>query len=88
MILIYVESGTTGEIKTPSGRVGGEHAHPRHYKHTGHYLEIDGEPHIVTHDVEEICKIPGYRLATIAEQTTYMAAKNKRGNIREVAVKE
>lgn len=83
MILIYVESGSTGEIKTPSGRVGGEHAHPRHYKHTGHFLEIDGEPHIVTHDVEEICKIPGYRLASPAELDAYIASKNKKASIRE-----
>ncbi len=83
MILMYVESGNTGEIKTPSGRVGGEHAHPRHYKHTGHYLEIDGEPHIVTHDVDEICKIPGYRLATAQEQSDYVASKNKKTSIKE-----
>jgi hypothetical protein len=83
MILIYVESGNVGEIKTPSGRVGGEHAHPRHYRHTGHYLEIEGEAHIVTHDVDEICKIPGYRLASPSELDAYMASKNKKTSIRE-----
>lgn len=83
MILIYHDDTTDGMIATSSAKVAGEAHKPRHYRHNGHYVEIDGPAHVVAHDAEEICKIPGYRLATPAETDSYMASKKKKGALRE-----
>lgn len=82
MILLYHETTTSGTLATPA-RVGNESHPPRRYKHTGHFVEIDGPAHVVAHDAEEICKIAGYRLATPDEQDAYAASKKKKGSVRE-----
>lgn len=83
MILLYHEAATEGMIATPSHPVAGDHLPPRTYMHKGHFIEIDGPTHVVAHDAEEICKIPGYRLATPEEQSDYMASKRKGQSISE-----
>ncbi len=82
MILLFHETTTHGMIAT-SAKLGNESHAPRRYQHTGHFVEIDGPAHVVAHDAEEICKIPGYRLATPAEQEAYAASKKKKGSVRE-----
>lgn len=83
MILLYHDDTTDGMIATSSAKVAGEAHKPRHYRHNGHFVEIDGPDHVVAHDAEEICKIPGYRLATPEEQETYTASKRKATSLKE-----
>jgi hypothetical protein len=82
MILLYHETGG-GSIATSSHPVAGEHHLPRRYQHTGHFVELDGPPHIVAHDAEEICKIEGYRMATSEELSSYLEKKRGTGKIHE-----
>ena len=83
MILLYHDDTTDGMIATSSDKVAGEAHKPRRYHHNGHFVEIDGPAHVVAHDAEEICKIPGYRLATPKEQADYQAQKRKATQITE-----
>ncbi len=83
MILLYHDDTTSGMIATSSAKVAGEAHKPRRYHHNGHFVEIDGPAHVVEHDAREICKIPGYRLATPEEQNEYTASKKKKGALRE-----
>jgi hypothetical protein len=84
MILLYHDDTTDGMIATSAAKVAGEAHTPRHYRHNGHFVEIDGHlDHVLAHDAEEICKIPGYRLATPKEQADYQAQKRKATQITE-----
>lgn len=83
MILLY-HDGTNAKIAT-SARLGREQHPPRHYQAEGHFLALDGPGHIIAHDAEEICKIPGYRLATPQEQDAYHASKRQASAIHEAA---
>jgi len=85
MILLYHEQTTHGMIATPEGRVAGEHILPRRYTHDGHFLAIDGPEHVVNHDVADILRIRGYRLATAAEQEAYQRHSRQAGQLREDA---
>lgn len=81
--LLYHEVATGGVIATPGGRIRGEAASPRIYHHSGHFVEIDGPAYIIAHDVEEICKIAGYRLATPAENDMYYGRKRQESSVQE-----
>jgi hypothetical protein len=81
MILLFHE-GMDSKISTPA-RLGRELHSPRHYQAEGHFLALDGPGHIIAHDADEICKIPGYRLATPVEQDAYHASKRKASAIHE-----
>lgn len=82
MILIYHETGTNSTVVTPD-RLGREHHPSRRYQAQGHYLMLDGPGHVIAHDAEDICKIPGYRLATPQECDAYYAAQRKASGIHE-----
>lgn len=83
MILLVHETATHGMVATPE-RVRGVHHPSRRYHHEGHFLAVDGDdPHVLEHDAEEILKIPGFRLATAAEQDAYHAAKRKKHQVVE-----
>lgn len=84
MILLYHEA-TDGTITTSSKLVAGEAIEPRRYQHNGHFVEIDGPDHVVAHDADDICKIPGYRLATPEECDSYYAGKRKAQSVSETA---
>lgn len=83
MILLYHETTTIGMIATSHAKVAGESFGARRYEHNGHFVEIDGPEHVVAHDAEEICKIPGYRLASPDEQDAYTTNKKKARSVRE-----
>ncbi len=83
MILLYHETITRGNIATSESKVVGEHHEARHYSHNGNFVEIDGDEHVVAHDAEDICKIPGYRLATPKETETYLANRRSAGKVHE-----
>lgn len=88
MILLYHDETTVGMIATNDARVAGESFGARRYEHNGHFVEIDGPEIVVAHDADEICKIPGYRLATAIELDNYCATKKKSKSIRETAATE
>lgn len=70
MILLFHETATDAKISTPAS-LGREKHPPRHYQAQGHFLALDGPGHVIAHDAEDICKIPGWRLATPQEQDVY-----------------
>lgn len=82
-VLLYHENDRHGPVVLSEGKVAGEPTPARHYVHSGHILEVDGPAHVVTHDVEEIQKLPGYRLATAHEQQDHMAMKRKATRLTE-----
>lgn len=82
MILLYHDIATHGQIATPA-MLGREHHAPRRYAHEGHFVPLDGPAHVIAHDAEDICKIPGYRLATPAECDAYHAGKRQKSAIHE-----
>lgn len=84
-ILLYHENTDHGQVALSEGRVAGEHTPARHYHHQGHFLEVGGADHVVQHDVAEICRIPGYRLATPEEADRYHAGRKKAGSLHEQA---
>lgn len=84
MILLFHE-GTDSKISTPA-RLGRELHPPRHYQAEGHILVLDGPGHIIAHDAEEICKIPGYRMATPQEQDVYHGRMRQSSALHEAAV--
>lgn len=84
MILLFHEDGTDSKISTPA-RLGREQHPPRHYQAQGHFLALDGPGHIIAHDAEDICKIPGWRLATPQEQDVYHGRLRQDNAIHEDA---
>lgn len=82
MILLYHETANAGSIATPA-RLGREHHAPRHYQHEGHFIVLNGPIHVITYDAEEICKVPGYRLATPYEQEQYASMQKQSGTLQE-----
>lgn len=84
MILLFHETATDSKISTPA-RLGRELHPPRHYAAQGHFLALDGPGHIVAHDAEDICRIPGWRLATPQEQDAYHGRTRQASAIHEDA---
>lgn len=82
-ILLYHETATHGMIATPADKVGGTPHPPRRYHHDGHIIVLDGPAHVIAHDAEQICKIPGYRLATSQESNAYYRAQRGETALRE-----
>jgi hypothetical protein len=83
MILLYHEATTAGQIALAEGKVAGSHTPARQYTHEGHFLAISGEAHVIAHDVGEILRLPGYRLATAAEQQAYAKQKQQATSLTE-----
>jgi hypothetical protein len=81
-MILLLHTGMDSKISTPA-RLGRELHPPRHYQAEGHILALDGPGHIIAHDADEICKIPGYRLASPAECDAYYAAQRKDSAIHE-----
>lgn len=75
MAILLYHASTSGNIATPSSKIDGTPYAARRYQHDGHIIVIDGPPHVIAHDAREICKIPGYRMATPAEANAYYAAQ-------------
>ena len=84
MILLVHEHDGSGTVALASKYIIGEHVPERLYSKEGSYLALDGPPHIIEHDAEEICKIPGWRLATPEEQNAYTKGQKKAGKVQEV----
>ncbi len=84
MILLYNDRDTDCKLTTP-GRVCNEVQPPRWYQAQGHYLALEGPGHIISYDAEEICKIPGWRLATAQEQNTYTVGEHAAARLEEAA---
>ena len=83
-VLLYHEEKDTGNmVGMAEARIAGEHTPARQYQHEGPFLHVNGPSHALDHDVEEILKLPGYRLATAAEQEQYAATKRKRTRLTE-----
>lgn len=83
-ILLYCESGTDARIATPA-RLGKEAYPPRHYQAEGHFLLLDGPGHVIDQDAADICKLPGWRLATPQEQNQWTKLKRKASQVEEAA---
>jgi hypothetical protein len=82
--ILLFHSGIDAQLDTPA-RLGRERFPSRHYQAEGHFLLLEGAPFIIHQDAEDICKIPGWRLATPAEQNDYARSKKKAGLIVEEA---
>lgn len=82
-VLLYHDNEAHGPVVLSDGKVAGEPTPARRYHHVGHFLEVDGPDHVVAHDVEEIQKLPGYRLANAIELNEYHASKRKATNLTE-----
>lgn len=83
MILLYSDS-TDSRLTTGARLYNDEHA-PRSYQFTGHFLELDGSDVVAAYDIDDICRIPGYRLATAQEMNQWAAAKRKAARLEEAA---
>lgn len=83
MILLYHDDSHSGQVVLSEGRVAGEHTRARIYQHDGHFLAVDGADHLIAHDVAEILRIPGYRVATASEQQAYAAQQKKASSLTE-----
>ncbi len=82
-LLLYHDNEAHGPVVLSEGKVAGEPTPARHYHHSGHFLVVDGPAHVVAHDVEEIQRLPGYRLATAKEQEIHAASKRKATHLTE-----
>lgn len=82
-ILLYHEDKDDGMVGLAEAHIAGEHTPVRHYQHEGNFLHVNGPSHALDHDVEEIKKLGGYRLATASEQERYAAQKRKAASIKE-----
>lgn len=82
-VLLYHDNEGHGPVHLSEGKVAGEPTPARHYHHSGHFLEVDGPAHVVAHDVEEIQRLPGYRLATAHEQQEHANLKKKATHLAE-----
>ncbi len=79
-MLLYHDTMTDSRLST-SEWLGRLHLPPRHYQQEGHFLLVDGPDE----DIDEILRIPGYRLATAQEQNDYASLKRKSGKLTETA---
>lgn len=80
-MLLYNEAATTGcMVRTPEW-LGRQPLPSRSYYHEGPFLLVNGPDS----DVDEVLRIPGYRLATAAEENEYTALKKKAGKLTEGA---
>jgi hypothetical protein len=82
-VLLYHDNEAHGPVVLSEGKVAGESTPARRYHHAGHFLEVDGPAHVVDHDVAEIQRLPGYRLATAQEQEQHHASKRKATHLTE-----
>lgn len=82
-VLFYHDNEAHGPVHLSEGKVAGEPTPARHYHHAGHFLEVDGPAHVVAHDVAEIQKLPGYRLANAIELNEHHASKRKATHLTE-----
>lgn len=82
-VLLYHDNEAHGPVHLSEGKVAGEPTPARHYHHAGHFLEVDGPAHVVAHDVEEIQRLPGYRLANAIELNEYHTSKRKATHLTE-----
>jgi len=84
MILVYCES-REANLALPERKVGGVSAPPTRYTVENHFVQVDGGgfDEIAALDAHEICKIAGYRLASIEEQTAFAKVQRKRGALTE-----
>jgi len=82
-VLLIHDTKTSGQVALSEGKVAGQHTPARYYEHQGHFLEVDGPTHVVEHDVAEIQRVPGYRLATAQEQQAHAASKRKATHLTE-----
>lgn len=82
-VLLYHDNEAHGPIVLSEGKVAGEPTPARSYHHSGHFLEVDGPAHVVAHDVAEIQRLPGYRLASPQEQEQHHASKRKATHLAE-----
>ncbi len=78
--LLYNDQATDSRLST-SEWVGRLHLPARHYQQDGHFLLVDGPDE----DVDEILRIPGFRLATAQEQNDFAALQKKAGKLTETA---
>ncbi|SRR5216683_6438104 len=84
MILIYA-NGISGQIGMQPTIAEGRQAPARVYDIVNHWVEVDGTGinEVAQQDAEEICRLPGYRLALPIEQTEYQKAKRKSSRLVE-----
>lgn len=83
VLLYHEEDKGNGQVALSEGHIAGEHTPARVRQHKGHFLEVDGPAHVIQHDVEEILKLPGYRLATPEEQEEHTKSERKSRGIKE-----
>ncbi len=86
-MLLYHDNDGNGHVVLSEGKVAGEHTPARRYNYSGHFLEVDGPAHVIAHDVAEIKRLPGYRLATASEQQEHVASKRKATHLTERKIK-
>ncbi len=74
-VLIYSDKEDI-HIGLPPVLVTGIQEHYRGYKAKGHYIHVESaNGDLVYHDVQQILKLQGFRLAEPDEQNDYFAAK-------------
>lgn len=78
--LLYNERDTDATLRT-SEWLGRLHLPPRQYHQEGHFLLVDGPDE----DIDEILRIPGYRMATAQEQNDFAALQKKASKLTEAA---
>lgn len=89
MFLLYC-AGEFGQIAFNPEIIDGLPFGERRYQIVNHFLEVGSLAEsdyvasvVASHDAEELCAMPGYRLATPDEQAAYMQAKQNVGRIVE-----
>jgi hypothetical protein len=87
-VLLYHDTNTDGKVHLAEGKVAGSPTPKRVYQQDGHFLHVEGQDHVVEHDVEEIQRIPGWRLATPQEQNQFFGEKRQETTIHEAPTKD
>lgn len=87
MILLCNDNeGAPQQVALAEEMIAGDVTLARVYQADGKFLAVDHpNSEVVNHDVNEILRLDGYRLATPDEQNSYASGKKKKGSLTEKA---
>jgi len=73
-----------GEVVLPAGIVAGRLLEARRYAIQDHLVSIEaGDPAIEAADAAELCRLPGFRLATAEEANQASSRRKKATSVQE-----
>lgn len=84
MLLVNENEGAPQQVALAEEMIAGDVTLARVYNADGKFLAVDHpNSEVINHDVNEILRLDGYRLATADEQNSYSGSRKKKSSLVE-----